>query len=633
MDKARKKTIKRVISLICIVAVVALLAAMPLIARQEPEKEGSQASILSGTAETGSIDRELMGGGTLTQADPVSLTIPSAVKLKEFLVSNGETVTAGTAVATVDRVSVMTAIVSLQETLDHLSEEIEEAGDTEEERSVSALAGGTVKVLYVQEGDSVQEAMLAHGTLAVLSLDGLMAVDMETESTLSAASEVTVTLSDGTAVTGRVEKNLLGTMTVTVEDDAYAVGETVEVSDGEGTVLGSGELYIYSPWNATAYAGTVDSVEVEEGDDTDPGDTLLVLTDVGNSAAYGQLVAQRSAYEELMSELFQMYETEVVTAPCDGQISGIDTEGPQLMAASQEESYGIVFLSNTTVIRQVSEPETAQPAATEPASTESGEGQTPGTQSGTANPGGTAAGGTEGATGTTDGTVSGEMGGFGGGVTGGMSGGMSGFGGSMSGFGGYGGSSGMTTTETEPEFELFSTEVTEIGAVTPLDTMELEITVDEMDVTALELGMLAEIRLDALGGEKTTAVITDIGNTGTGNGGNSKFTVTLSLERGENMLPGMTAAATIVLSTVSEILTVPAAALVEEGNRTLIYTGYDEENQALVDPVAVEVGVSDGENVELLSGLTKGQTYYYAYYDTPEISFTPDFGGAGFFGR
>ena len=36
------------------------------------------------------------------------------------------------------------------------------------------------------------------------------------------------------------------------------------------------------------------------------------------------------------------------------------------------------------------------------------------------------------------------------------------------------------------------------------------------------------------------------------------------------------------------------------------------------------------ETVEILEGLTSGQTCYYAYYDTLEISFTPDFRGGGF---
>ena len=99
------------------------------------------------------------------------------------------------------------------------------------------------------------------------------------------------------------------------------------------------------------------------------------------------------------------------------------------------------------------------------------------------------------------------------------------------------------------------------------------------------------------------------------------------------MLSGMNATATVVLSAASDVLTVPASALVEKGNQTVVYTGYDESGETLLNPIAVKVGCSDGETVEILEGLTKGQTYYYAYYDTLEVSFVPDFGAGGFFGR
>ena len=154
MDKARKKNIKRVISLICIVAVVAFLAAVPLIARVEPEEDGPKASILSGTVTTGSIHNELIGGGTLAEEEAVVISVPSAVKLTKFLVSNGDAVTAGTPLAAVDRVMVMKAISEVQETLEYLSQQIEKANQTGNEESVTALAGGTVKhnaerVIYV----------------------------------------------------------------------------------------------------------------------------------------------------------------------------------------------------------------------------------------------------------------------------------------------------------------------------------------------------------------------------------------------------------------------------------------------------------------------------------------------------
>ena len=242
-----KKNIKRVIAFVCIVAVVALLAAMPLLAKEADQEDGPKVSILSGSVSADSINTELIGGGTLAEEDAVTVGVPSAVKLKEFLVSNGDAVTEGTAIATVDRVTVMTAISQVQETLEYLSEQIEEASDVDSEESVTALAGGIVKILYAEEGESVQSVMLEHGALAVLSLDGLMAVDLETESELPAGTAVTVTLSDATSVTGKITKNLAGEMTVTLEDDGYAVDDKVQVTAEDGTSIGSGELYIYMP--------------------------------------------------------------------------------------------------------------------------------------------------------------------------------------------------------------------------------------------------------------------------------------------------------------------------------------------------------------------------------------------------
>ena len=152
----KKKNIKRLAALICVTAVVALLAAMPLLAKQEMTEDGPQASILSGTVSAGSIDTELIGGGTLAEENAVTIDIPAAVKLKEFLVSNGDAVTQGTAIAAVDRVTVMTAITQVQETLEYLSEQIEEASETSDTENVTALAGGTVKILYAAEGDGVR---------------------------------------------------------------------------------------------------------------------------------------------------------------------------------------------------------------------------------------------------------------------------------------------------------------------------------------------------------------------------------------------------------------------------------------------------------------------------------------------
>ena len=712
MDRTKKKNLKRVVSLVCIATLVAFLAAMPLLTKAETVEDGPKASILSGTVTAGNIDMELIGGGTLTEADAVSISVPAAVKLTEFLVSNGDQVREGDAVASIDPVTVMTAITQVQETLEYLSGQIEEASDLTDEQTVSALAGGTVKILYAQAGDSVQDVMLEHGALAVLSLDGLMAVDLETESPLAVGTAVTLTFSDGSKAQGEVLRNLAGEMTVTVEDNGYTTGDTVVITDGDCTEIGSGELYIYSPWNATAYAGTVKAVKVSEGDTLKAGKSLMVLENVGYSAAYRQLIGQRQAYEELMLDLFRMYQSGVVTAPADGVISGIDKASAQLLAAESgwflsflanaptgddETTYSnfvgriqtiadngwvlslnpesfpvadyldlsgvsldtsrmtqtVLYTSNgapvftmengawvlvdgnsvstgdillfaadgagsivwTVLLEKAKElpPEPSEPVIpddpTIPTEPDMPTDPTIPSEPGGEMPGGNTPGGTTPSIPGGSGFPSGN--------------------GSFSGMGGMGG-----IIEQEPAFELYGMDMIQIAAVTAQDTMTLEITIDELDVTSLRVGMTALVRIDALGGEKHEAVITQIGNIGTGSGGNSKYTVELTMPRGADMLGGMTATAVIVLDTAEQVLTIPADALVEKGNETLVYTRYDVENGVLLDPVTVRIGASDGETVEILAGLNEGQTYWYAYYDTLEISFTPDFGGGGmFFGR
>ena len=681
MDKARKKNIKRIIAISCVAALVALLAAMPLIAKQDPEEDGPKASILSGKVEVGSIPTELIGGGQLAQEDAVTVSVPAEVKLKSFQVSNGDAVTEGQDIASVDRVSVMQAITQVQETLEYLSEEIEKASDITTKENVNALAGGIVKMLYGKKGDSVQKVMLEHGALAVLSLDGLMAVDLETESAVKTGTAVKVLLHTGKTVTGKVIKNLAGEMTVTIEDKNYEPGTAVELSDSEGNAIGTGEMYIYSPWNATAYAGTIESVKVSVGDTLSAGKTLMVLGDVGYSAAYRQLIGQRQEYEALMLELFKMYQTETLAAPCDGVVTGIDKDSVQLLRANGEftlellanapngndEMLYLNYLGKISLVAangwalQVSPQampiadykqltaitpdeslmtesvlftQTELPVFTlvedtwvqaDRATIEQGDlllfaadaqgnlvwcvlvqkaSAQPENPGGGQTPGGDQNGGNQRPGGSQSGSSI-------------PSGGS---------FGNIGG-----TTEEEV-YELYGLTMEQIAQVTAQNTMTLDITVDEQDMKYIALGMTAQVKIDALGGEKHTATITQLGNSGTNNGGSSKYTVQLTMERAGEMLSGMNATATIVLASTRQVLTVPAAALVEQGNETVVYTGYDEKKEALINPVTVTVGVSDGETVEILEGLTEGQTYYYAYYDTLEVSNTPEFGSFGSFG-
>ena len=51
-----------------------------------------------------------------------------------------------------------------------------------------------------------------------------------------------------------------------------------------------------------------------------------------------------------------------------------------------------------------------------------------------------------------------------------------------------------------------------------------------------------------------------------------------------------------------------------------MYTALDPETGEPASPVPVTLGVSDGERVQILSGLQEGDSYYYSYYDVLELS-------------
>lgn len=691
MDKAKKKRIQKYISWACMAAVVFGLAVMPLMAQSEAKAEGPRASILSGTVKTGSVGTSLRGGGNLEAGDAEDVKLPEGVKITEFLVKNDDVVSQGDPVAKVDKVSVMTAITEVTETLEYLQEEMESVRNDTVSSSVRANAGGRVKVVYAEVGDSVQDVMLEHGALAVLSLDSLMAVDIERNMDIATGDTVWVRFPDDTEVEGRVESNLNGKIVITVEDEGYPIGEAVVVHTDDGDRVGSGTLYVHNAWKATAFAGTVSTVYAKENASVYEGSTLFALKDTAFTAQLEYNASLHREYEELLQKLFTMYQSGVVTAPCDGVVSGVDEDSAFLLAgeavdweavplaASEEKGWTVMLLSN--VAEGETAPETTAPEETVPEETVpeivgtaflgyAGRVTTVGVNglilSMNATPypvtkteegwdlslvstdtelmlasnilypaedisayavgdivvilydtAGTFAGMVTAVKAVPEVPVEPSVPGMGdlSGILGTMGGGMGGFSGSMGGVSGYGG--GMAVQETENE--LFDLEGQTLLTVTNQETMKLTITLDEQDIARVAVGQVAQVKVAALKGEAFEAEVTKVAISGTNNGGSSKFTVELTMEKGENMLAGMSATASIPLYTKMEVLTIPVAALVEDREKTVVYTALDEKTGEPAVPVEITTGISDGENVEILAGLGSGDAFYYRYYDTLEL--------------
>ena len=798
MDKTKKKSVKRYILWGVLALAVLWLALMPLMARQQQTEDGPQASILSANATVSSIQSAIHGGGTLEAGEPEDITIPKDVKITEFLVKNGDMVSEGDALAAVDKVSVMTAITEIRDSMSTVEKQMESYSNEKAATEVSTAAGGRVKLVYAREGDRVESVMLEHGALAVLSLDSKLCVRLTAGSDLATGDTVTVTLADGKEVTGRVESNLSGELVVTIADKGYAAGQTVSVAG-----VGTGELEIHSPWNATAFAGTVSTVYAQPEQTLNSGAALFTLKDTDYTAQREILAKTHREYEELLQKLFKMYETGVISAPCDGMVSGIDKDSTHLLAAQAEEiaaqpltagegEFRLVLLSGDVICTVNDDcplengdpnhnpacPHACNKSDNCPATTAHFDGcphkctmqvgceakyhqegcpeQCTGNNScqvtepskhldycprrctnakgcqaihhkdgcpekctknencqasidnhlpscpkycscsetctaiehrdgcpkivvkeyrgvvgivtrveptgnviylavnsadfGTVtytnkwdfgtlnvhNPSGAVPSDTPYTVGDASAYTQGDVvviayaddgtyqivktgnkaavsgGGMGNLDLSGLMGGMPSFSFNFS----MPSMGGGTSSQTQ----LYDLNGDTLMTVTPQDTMTLTVSVDESDISSVKTGMTAEITVNALPDEVFEGEITKVAMSGSGNGGSSKFAVEITLPRQSDMLSGMSASAVISLYEKMDVLTLPAAALSEDGAKTIVYTALDQKTGEPANPVEVTTGISDGETVEILSGLQSGDSVYYYYYDTLEES-------------
>ena len=186
---------------------------------------------------------------------------------------------------------------------------------------------------------------------------------------------------------------------------------------------------------------------------------------------------------------------------------------------------------------------------------------------------------------------------------------------------GGGGMSGGTESAEDDTPKDYIMDETELCTLTDYDTAEITLTVDELDIAQLSIGQAVTVTLDALPGQSFDGEITEIDPNGENSGGSTKYSVTVTLPRTEDMLTGMNAAVRVQLKENDGRLLIPLAAVQEDANGIYVCTGYDKSSDEATAPAAITTGLSDGENVEVLSGLSEGDTVYYRYADTLEYSF------------
>ena len=638
---------------VLLVLIIAVTSALPVLLGKSGKETEKETSIRTAKAERKDITATLSGTGTLVSQDPLDVEIPSGVEVTEYLVSNGDTVKKGQLLARVDPVAVQEAISACQETIDYLEDRMYALEYHQSTRYIMVPETGTVKAIYCKPGDKVADVMLEYGCLGIIDING-----EEWKAQAFNGTVKFINATEGSTVYHSHTFIMLDDLAETSEYDTLLAQHQKYESIMEQLAAMYREEAIFSPGD-----GIVDGIAEEEDEadqDAETKELLDKLTeleeqgkkndrrkpDFPNMTENGEFPQMPEGFSpDSMPEGFSMGSAPQIPGnttaqqPVPAENAAALTEGKKILhvtsavyegrkntvilaepAANGDYVEGRIendmvvinnktyFVENDIVDMGKFVPQNGKTYLFIESCTESVEPLEEMSEEEPKDLKYTAlyempSSGAE--------TGSGEMPGMGGGemITGaGMkNGGMS------AGF--------STSSESEEEtFEMYPAEETVIMSVIPEETLSIEITVDELDLLDVHTGQEAVVTIDAVPGKSYEGTVTAVNSAATVNaGGQTKFSATVTIEKKDDLLAGMNASTLIVIGTKENVLAVPVKALSEENGKTYVYTGYDEKKGELLNRTEVTTGASDGENAEILSGLSENDTVMYEYSDTVDI--------------
>ena len=143
------------------------------------------------------------------------------------------------------------------------------------------------------------------------------------------------------------------------------------------------------------------------------------------------------------------------------------------------------------------------------------------------------------------------------------------------------------------------------------DDMRISVDVTQEDIVDLQVGDAVDITFTAYPEDTYTGSILSINTTATSDYSNTvSYTVEISVEGElEQLYGGMTADVIFVTEEKEDVLYVSRKAIVEENGKTYVYRKTALGGRELAE---VETGITNGVDIEILSGLEEGDTIYLA---------------------
>ena len=610
-------------------------------------KDQTETTVQSAEAKTGTISTTVEGTGSVSNGATTDVVVPTGIKVKEVLVENGDTVEEGQVLATLDEASIASELLEVKENIESVEDEIDDlSNDAGTEGTTEYLEAKVLngELEELQEAETTLTSLLETQTITATCAGTVSSINVEadteiTKSSGSSGSSSSESSSSGSSSGSSASAGTTGVSTGAAESTGNNSSDSTSSSDStlsDTSTTGSYSLMFLSAqtgssavYTTTAADDTstqssqssegtaVQTAEVSTTDTTEKITSVdLDVTAPKTGAKPQDTIEETDQYTGTISwncssdafEAGTSYTADIRLTAKDGYVFSAkilpEIKGADVTFEVRENDAGqSVLRIKAKFSKTSSKTENSNNSNNNSNNNNSNNGNTSGSSvsSETSGSGSGTTGNASGVTGNTSGESGNESGTSG--SVGSSSGGTS-SGGTSADASGDTSDSGSTVTSQYSACE------TVAFSIASDDKATVSINVDELDITSVKTGQTAKITLDAIEGEEFEGTITSVSSEASSGSSSAKYPVEITFDKTDDMRIGMTASASISIDEAEDAVLIPVDALQEKGGKTFVYTKKDSDGN-LSGEVEVETGLSNGNKVEITSGLDSGDTVYY----------------------
>lgn len=616
-------------------------------------KNQTETTVQSAEAKTGTISTTVEETGSVSNGAATDVVVPTGIKVKEVLVESGDTVEEGQVLATLDEASIASELLEVKENIESVEDEIDDlSSDAQTEGTTEYLQAKVLngELTELQEAETTLTGLLETQTITATCAGTVSSVNVEadTEITKSSGSSSSGSSSSGSSsLAAATGMSTAGSSTSESSDSSETTTSSDSTSSTNTSASGTYSLMFLSAstsgTSASSAESTTDTTEAQtqntdskavyvstESDTTETSDSEKITSvDVKVTAPKtGEkpqtTITETDQYTGIISwncstdtfEAGTSYTADIRLTAKDGYVFSAkilpEISGADITSEVLENDAGQSVLRIKAKFTKTSAKDSNNNGSNNNGSsndTGSSTGNNGNSSNGNTSNSGTASGAIS-SGGASSGSTSGvnESGAT---ATGGTASGSSESGSSDSGSAaGSSDSSESVSTDGSSTSAQYSAYETAAFSIASDEKATVSINVDELDITSVKEGQTAKITLDAIDGEEFEGTITSVSSEASSGSSSAKYPVEITFDKTDDMRIGMTASASISIDEAEDAVLIPVDALQEKGNKTFVYTEKDSDGN-LSGEVKVETGLSNGNKVEITSGLKSGDTVYY----------------------